>query len=423
MNILLRGTKIVDPTSKYNGENLDIFIEDGIISQIGKGLSDEAADEVLEGDDLHVSQGWVDLFATFGDPGREFKEDLASGLAAAAAGGFTKVALSPSAQPAIDSKSLVEYVINRSKGNAVDVLPLGAISKKLQGTELAEMYDMQQAGAVGMSNGKNAISNPKLQHLALLYSKNLRVPVYSFANEELMAHGGLMHEGDVNIRLGMKGIPALAEEMMVARDLYLAEYAEVGIHFSHVTTAGSVDLIRKAKAKGLKVTASVPAHHLLLTDGSTEDFDSNFKVLPPFRDAAHINALIEGLNDGTIDAIISDHEPHEIESKFSEFSVAEFGITALETAFSAAFEGTGNKLSLETLIQKLTAGPRKVLNITAEPIVEGYKAELTIFSPTIDWTCEREQLKSRSHNSPVLGRTMKGLPIAIINNGQLVLNA
>jgi len=423
MNILLRGTKIVDPTSKYNGKQLDLFIEDGIISQIGNDLSDEAADEVIEGDDLHVSQGWVDLFATFGDPGKEFKEDISSGLAAAAAGGFTKVALAPTAQPAIDSKSSVEYVINRAKGNAVDLLPLGAVSKKLQSTELAEMFDMKQAGAIGMSNGKNAISNPKLQHLALLYSKNLGVPVYSFANEDLMAHGGLMHEGDVNIRLGMKGIPALAEEMMVARDLYLAEYAEVGIHFSHITTAGSVDLIRNAKAKGLHVTASVPAHHLLLTDATTEDFDSNFKVLPPFRDAFHINALIEGLKDGTIDAIISDHEPHEFESKFSEFSVAEFGISALETAFSAAFEGTAKKLSLETLVSKLTTGPRKVLNIKAEPIVESSKAELTVFSPSIDWTCESEHLKSRSHNSPVLGRTMKGLPVAIINNGQLVLNA
>ncbi|MDP6908909.1 MAG: amidohydrolase family protein, partial [Flavobacteriales bacterium] len=229
--------------------------------------------------------------------------------------------------------------------------------------------------------------------------------------------------GEVNTRLGLNGIPALAEELIVARDLYLAEYSDIKVHFSHITTAGSVDLIRKAKAKGLKVSASVPAHHLLITDDSAETFDSNFKTNPPFRDQAHIDALISGLKDGTIDAIISDHEPHEIEAKYSEFSRAESGVLGLETAFSVAYEVLKNHIGLGEIIAKFTEGPRAVLNVDHPTIEEGETAELTIFSPSIDWQYNEEEIKSRSKNSPVIGRKLQGLPVAVINNGKLFLNA
>lgn len=423
MQILLRATKIIDPKSSHNGTIADILISDGQIVSIGKDLDAMGVDEVIEGDDLHVSNGWVDLYATFGDPGREHKEDLESGLKAAAQGGFTKVAIAPEAFPAIDDKSAVRYLLNKANGNVVDVLPLGAITKGLKGVELAEMFDMQDSGAVGVSNGKHNIDNSKLVNLAFLYSRNLNLPIYSFCQDAMMAAGGQMHEGIANTSIGMKGIPALAEEIIVARDIYLAEYSDVSVHFSHITTKGSVELIRQAKVKGLKVTASVPAHHLLLKDALIADFEPNYKVIPPFRDDEHIEALKYGLADGTLDAIISDHEPHEIEAKFSEFSIAEPGIIALETAFSSALEALSGKLSLEQIIDKLTTGPRSVLNLEIPTIEEGATAELTVFAPSLSWEYKKEDVKSLSFNSPLIGKEMLGLPVAIVNHGKLYLNS
>ncbi len=422
MQILIREATIIDPSSKHNGKTLDVLINDGTISSIGKDLDATLVEEVIEGEDLHISGGWVDLYATFGDPGTEYKEDIVSGLNAAAHGGFTKVSISPATDPVVDSKSGIEYILTKAKGHAVDALPLGAMTKKLVNTDLAEMYDMKNAGAVGISNGRSSVQDAKLQNLALLYSKNLKLPIYSFAQDERISNGGQMHEGQVNTRLGLTGSPALAEELIVARDLYLAEYSEVKVHFSHITTAGSVDLIRKAKDKGLKVSASVPAHHLLITDASAEAFDANFKASPPFRDQAHIDALIAGLKDGTIDAIISDHEPHEIEAKFSEFSRAESGIIALETAFSVAYEALKDHMNLDAIISKFTDGPRSVLSIAHPCIEEGKTAELTVFCPRIDWEYSKDDIRSKSKNSPVIGRKLQGLPVAVVNNGQLFLN-
>lgn len=422
MQILLRNTTIIDPNSPHHGKQADILITDGTIDTIGSELDATDVNEVIEGDDLHVSIGWMDLFARFGDPGEEFKEDVVSGLKAAASGGFSKVMVSPQTTPSIDSKSGVEYLIRKAVGHATQLLPLAGMTKGLQGEELAEMYDMMKAGAVAISNGKHSIDNPKLMHIALQYAKNLNIPIFSYCDETQMTRGGQMHEGDVSTRLGLKGMPALAEELIVSRDLYLAEYAGTRIHFSHVTTAGSVYLIREAKKKGLPVTASVPAHHLLISHKEVESFDGVFKTFPPFRDEEHIQALMEGLADGTIDAIISDHEPHEQESKFSEFSIAEPGIIALETTFSAALEALSSKLSLEQVIEKLTAGPRKVMNIDMPTIVEKSKAELTVFSPSTQWNYSKEEVKSRSHNSPVLNRELKGLPIAVIRDNEFFLN-
>lgn len=423
MQILLRATKIIDPNSKHNGKVVDVLIKDGKIESIGKNLDATTVDEVIEGDDLHVSVGWVDMYATFGDPGREHKEDIESGLNAAAQGGFTKVAISPEAEPAVDDKSAIRYLLKKAEGHVVDALPIGGITKELKSEELAEMFDMQDSGAVAISNAKHTIENTKLQHLAYLYNKNLNLIMYSFCQDEKMASGGQMHEGEVNTSIGLKGIPALAEEIKVVRDIYLAEYAGVAVHFSHVTTKGSVELIREAKAKGLKITASVPAHHLLLKDEAITDFESNYKVSPPFRSQEHIDALKEGLSDGTIDAIISDHEPHEIEAKFSEFGIAEPGIIALETAFSAALESLSDKLNLEHIISKFTSNPRIILHLNQPKIEEGEDAELTVFAPSITWAYTKDDIKSRSYNSPLLDRELKGLPVAIINNGQLYLNS
>lgn len=423
MQILIRAAKIIDPNSKHHGKEADVLVSDGVIAQIGKDLDSEGVEEIIEGDDLHVSTGWVDLHATFGDPGREYKEDIESGLNAAAQGGFTKVAISPEAQPAADDKSAIRYILKKAEGHAVDALPIGAITKGLKSEELAEMFDMQQSGAVAVSNGKHTISNTQLQNLAFLYGRNLNLPIYSFCQDGKLAAGGQMHEGVANTNIGLKGIPALAEEIMVARDIYLAEYSDVAVHFSHITTKGSVELIRQAKAKGLKVTASVPAHHLAIKDAAIAEFEPNYKVSPPFRNDEHIEALKAGLADGTLDAIISDHEPHEIEAKFSEFSIAEAGIIALETAFPVALQVLSGKMKLEDIVAKFTSGPRSVLNLNHPTIAEGATAELTIFSPSISWAYEKKDIKSRSYNSPLIGTELTGLPVAIVNNGQLYLNS
>ncbi|MDA9121280.1 dihydroorotase [Flavobacteriales bacterium] len=423
MQILIRAAKIIDPTSEHNGKLLDVLVTDGTFTSIGKDLDSVGVDEVIEGDDLHISTGWVDLYATFGDPGKEYKEDIESGLNAAAQGGFTKVAVSPQTDPVVDSKSAIQYLLNKAKNHAVDVLPIGAITKGLKSEELAEMFDMQTSGAVAVSNGKHTIENTKLQNLALLYSKNLNLAFYTFCQDELLSAGGQMHEGEMNTSIGLKGIPALAEEVVVARDLYLAEYSDVAVHFSHITTKGSVDLIREAKKKGLKVTASVPAHHLSIKDEAIADFEPNYKVVPPFRSSKHIAALIAGVADGTIDSIISDHEPCEIEAKFSEFSIAEAGIIALETAFSTALEALSNKMQLEEIIERFTTGPRTVLNLNTPTIKEGNEAEITIFTPTLKWVYEKDDIKSLSKNSPLIDTEMTGLPVGVVNKGQLYLNS
>ena len=423
MQILIRSAKIIDPTSIHNGKIKDVLITDGIISTIGNDLDTDGVDDVIEGDDLCISTGWVDLYATFGDPGKEYKEDIESGLTAAAQGGFTKVAVSPQTDPVVDSKSDIRYLLKKAEGHVVDALPIGAVTKGLNGVELAEMFDMQTSGAVAVSNGKHTIANTKLQNLALQYSKNLNMAFYTFCQDELLASGGQMHEGEMNTSIGLKGIPALAEEVIVARDLYLAEYSDVAVHFSHITTKGSVDLIREAKAKGLKVTASVPAHHLALKDEAIADFEPNYKVVPPFRSTEHIEALIEGVADGTIDAIISDHEPCEIEAKFSEFSAAEAGIISLETAFSVALEALSTKMKLEQIIEQFTTGPRKVLRIHTPTIQEGNTAEITVFTPTLKWVYNKQDIKSLSYNSPLIGAELTGLAVAVVNNGQLYLNS
>jgi dihydroorotase len=423
MQILVRSAKIIDPNSRHNGTVSDLLVVNGIIAKIGKNIDTTGVDEIIEGDDLHVSTGWVDLYATFGEPGREHKEDMESGLNAAAQGGFTKVAISPEAEPAVDDKSAIRYLLKKAEGHAVEVLPIGGQTKGLKGEALAEMFDMQTSGAVAMSNGKHTIENSKLQDLVFQYGSNLKTSIYSFCQDAKMANGGQMHEGVVNTSIGLKGIPALAEEVVVARDLYLAEYANVAVHFSHITSKGSVELIRDAKKKGLKVTASVPAHHLYLTDEAIADFEPNFKVVPPFRSKEHQEALKIGLSDGTLDAIISDHEPHEVEAKFSEFSIAEPGIISLETSFSVTLESLSEKMELDRIIALMTTGPRKVLNLKTPTIEERNIAELTVFAPTLKWVYERKDIKSLSANSPLIGKELVGLPVAIINQGRLYVNS
>ncbi|MEO6882645.1 MAG: dihydroorotase [Bacteroidia bacterium] len=421
MKTLLRNAKIVDSESDYNGKTKDILIEGGKIISIGTAIKADKNMQVVEAENLHVSIGWFDMQANFCDPGFEYKESITSGAKAAENGGFTGVSVMSSTNPPLHSKSQVEYIKNKAKGLAVDVHPIGTVSHKLEGKQLSEMYDMHLSGAVAFSDDKHAIEDAGLLLRALLYAKNFNGLILTHCCDDSIAADGQMNEGAVGTSLGLKGIPALAEELMIVRNIHLAEYAETKIHISSVSTEKSVELIRAAKAKGLKITASVNAHHLFLNDSSLSDFDTNYKVNPPLRIQKDIDALKKGLSDGTIDVIVSDHVPENKENKKTEFDHAAFGMIGLETAFAIANTSKGN-MKLEKLIHKISIAPRKILNLEIPSIKEGAKANLTLFNPDLSWTFTEKNIFSKSKNTPFIGTKLKGKAIGIFNNNLLVLN-
>lgn len=420
MDILIKSAKIVDPNSSHNGKVVDILIKNGKVAEIAKKIEAKGKVKEYTAKNLHISPGWFDMHVHFRDPGFEHKEDIISGAAAAAFGGFTGVACMPDTNPPIHTKSEVEYVENKAKGLTVDVYPIGAVSHNLAGKDLAEMYDMKSEGAIAFSDSKKAIENPQLKSLALLYAKGFDGLVMSYAEEEKISNGGKMNEGEVSTVLGLKGIPALAEELHVARNLFLAEYHDAKMHLSLVSTAKSVDLIRQAKKKGLKVTAEVAAHHLALDDSKLEGFDSYFKVKPPLRTKKDIAALIKGLKDGTIDAICSDHSPEEEETKVVEFDHAAFGIIGLETAYAVVNTHLEGKLTAEELVEKFAINPRKILQLDTPSVETGNNANFTLFDPTKEWTFSESDIRSKSKNTPFIGSKFKGKALAIINKSSFI---
>ncbi len=414
MNLLLKSIKIIDPNTTFNGQIFDVLIEGGKIVKVAADIPLDA--EVIDGKGCYLSPGFFDLNCNFGDLGLETKEDMQTGTLAASAGGFTGLALMPNMQPPVHSKSEVQYLINQSRGNLVNVYPLGAISYKTQGTDLAEMYDMHQSGALAFTDGNHPVQNAGLMERALLYAQNFGGLVFSYPEDSSIAGKAKVHEGIVSTLLGMKGIPALAEELMISRDLYLAEYTDSRVHFTTISTKQAVDQVRKAKAKGLKITCDVAAHHLLLTDEVLMGFDSLYKVKPPLRRQEDVNALLEGLRDGTIDAIVSQHTPHETEFKEVEFEVAEFGMTGLQTAFSLAVQ-VG--LDIDLIVQKMAINPRKITGIKEASVAEGETANLVLLNPKSKWNYTRENNFSKSSNSPFLGQEMTGKVLLTINNNQI----
>ncbi len=419
MTILIRDAAIIDPTSSANEKRQDILIVDGKITRIGK-VTDATADTVIEGPGLCVSVGWMDMHANFCDPGFETKEDLHTGMAAAAAGGFTAVAVMPNTHPVIHSKSEVEYITQKTKANIVDVYPIGCVSHNREGTDMAELYDMQQSGAVAFSDGTRPVADAGLLSRALLYAKGINAQIIQYADDATISGKGKMNEGITSTLLGLKGIPALAEELMIARDIYLAEYNDASLHFTTVSTAGSVELIRAAKKKGLKITADVSAHHLVLDETALEDFDTHYKVKPPLRTTADIAALKKGLQDGTIDAICSQHTPEDTEHKQVEFEIAGYGMLGLQTAFALANQAVGKELGLPQLIEKLAINPRKILGLPIPELKEGAFANLTVFAPEKTWTLEVKNICSKSKNTPFIVQTLQGKVVAVINNGSVV---
>lgn len=410
---LLKSATIIQPSSSFHLQSKDILIIDGIIEKIEDNISAESDFEVIEHDNLHISTGWVDCKANLREPGEEWKETLASGAKAAEFGGFTKVIVSPGTKQPIDSSNRVDYILNKSKGFAVEILPMGTLSHEYKGEELSEMYEMSQAGAIAFTDDKHEV-NTGLMAKSLLYAKNINKLIVSFPNDTSLSKSGQMHEGETSTKMGLKGIPSLSEELRIQRDLALAEYQNAPIHFATISTKESVDLIREAKKKGTKVTCDIAAHQLSFTDKFAQEYDSNYKVLPPFREQKDIDSLIEGLNDGIIDAICTDHIPHDIEDKKLEFDLAEFGIIGLETAFASILTATKGKIKLETLIEKFTTGPNKVFGLKANNIEVGEKANITLFNPELTWTFEKTDIRSKSKNTPFVGTEFTGKALGII---------
>ena len=414
MNLLIKSATILDPGSSFHQQVADILIENGVITRIADDI--DADTELFDAEGKYVSPGFFDLNCNIGELGMETKEDLRSGTIAAAAGGFTGIALMPNSQPPVHSKSEVEYLLNRSKRNLVDVYPLGTISQKREGKDLAEMYDMYQSGAKAFTDGKHPVQDAGLMERALLYAQGFGALIFSYPEDKAIAGKAKVHEGEISTLLGMKGIPALAEELMIARDLYLAEYTNSPIHFTTVSTEHGVDLIRQAKKKGIKVTCDVAAHHLVLTHDALLGFDSQYKVKPPLRTEADVKALLKGLKDGAIDAIVSQHTPHEIEFKDVEFEVAEYGMIGLQTAFSLCIQAG---LSVDLIVEKLSVNPRRILNTGTVTIAENTKANLVVFDAEQKWTFTKQNNRSKSNNSPFIDQELTGKVLLACNNNHL----
>lgn len=422
MKLLVRSVRVIDKKSPFNGQVKDILIDGGKIIKIGEGL--EAGDaEVTGGDGLCVSAGWVDMRVQGRDPGFEHKEDLRSVREAAARGGFTEIVLLPNTQPVVDSKDTLNYVRHSSWGGLVTLHPAAAITRKADGVDFTEMMDLHQAGAIAFTDGEHPVQNADLLLKTILYLRPLNALLMNRPEDRQLTLYGQMHEGITSTLIGMKGMPSLAEEMMLIRDLKLLEYAlekntydtsAPVLHISLLSTVRGVELVREAKAKGLPVSCDIAAHQLAYEDQDLIGFDTNLKVNPPFRGAADAAAIREGLADGTIDAIVSDHNPQDEESKNLEFDHADFGITGLETAFSLALMHSG--LGIGEIVEKLTDTPRRILRLAEVRIEEGAAANLTFFETDSEWVFEKSYSKSK--NTPFLGQTLKGRVRGVINNGK-----
>lgn len=416
--ILIKKAQIVDPSSPYHGQRMDILIEQDVVQNIADNIEDQEA-RVIEHPNLHISPGWFDLRANFSDPGLEEREDIESGIRAAIFGGFTGVAVSPQTSPAIDSKADIEYVYQKADGYPVSLLPYGSISKGLEGEELSEMYDMFQAGAVTFSHGKKPINNAALMKLALLYSREFAPPIHVYANDDSLAYKGQMHEGETSTYLGLKGIPAIAEEIAISRDLQLAQYAQSAVHFMGISSSNAVDLLKAAHSEGVGFTADVALPNLLFTDAVLDSYDTNYKLTPPLRSEEDRKMLIKALQEEVIQVICSDHSPVDIENKQCEFEHAESGMIGLESFFGAL--GTlRDDLSLEQIVRFIAINPRRVLNLEVPSIKVDSWADFTLFDPDEEWTFEKKHIQSKSSNTPFIGKAMKGRALGIVNNNILV---
>lgn len=422
-NVLLKGGRVIDPANGVDRIQ-DLLVKDGRIAGLPDDrLITEGPDtEVIDVSGKIVAPGLIDIHTHLREPGFEYRETIASGSEAAAAGGFTTIACMPNTNPVNDKRSTTEFILKKAaECGLVNVCPIAAISLKSEGALLSEFWDLKEAGAVGFSDDGRPVMNSALMRRALEYASSLDMPIISHCEDTNLSAGGVMHEGLVSAEIGLVGIPAAAEEVMVARDIILAEYTGAHIHIAHVSTAGAVHLVREAKARGVRVTAETAPHYFTLTDEAVRNFDTFAKVYPPLRSAADVEAIKEGLRDGTIDTIASDHAPHARTDKEVEFDYAATGLTGLETSLALSLllveEGI---LTLPELIRRMTINPARIIHIPKGTLSPGADADITVIDPAREWIVDPRAFRSRGRNTPFGGRHLKGRAVMTIVGGKIV---
>lgn len=416
--IYLKNIKIIDSGSEWHGKKAYVHIKDGKIESVSPIPLDIKNAVEVEGENLYVSQGWIDLRANFCDPGFEYKEDILSGLESAAYGGFTGVAILPETDPALVSKSSIEYVLRKAEGNVVNLYPLASISSSRENESLTEMFDVQEAGARGFSSGYKPVKDSGFLLRAMEYAGMTKLPLMVRPENPGIAGKGLVNEGVVSVRLGLKGIPSIAEESDINKILHLCEYTGQPIHLSCVSTKGGMAAIEKAHKEGLKVTADVSIHHLYYDEEDLGMFDTRLKLRPPLRTAEDKEYLRQAVLNNDFVAVVSDHTPHEEDRKQCEFELAGYGATGLQTVFSQLLHIFGND-KIDKIVEILTVRPGKIMNLTPNPITKDSIANLTIFDSSKSWTLNDETNKSKSKNSPLWEKELKGKAIAVVNNGHV----
>lgn len=424
MKLLIKNGLVIDPSQQFQS-HADVLIQGDKIAGVFPNITMEDA-EVFDATGLVVAPGFIDLHVHLREPGREDKETIATGAAAAAAGGFTTVCCMPNTQPVNDNATVTRYIIERAKeARLVNVLPIGAITKESRGEQLAEIGEMSEAGIVAISDDGHPVANAMVMRRAMEYSRSFNLPVVDHCECKHLSAGGVMNEGFYSTLLGLKGMTHLAEEHDVQRDILLAEATGAHVHIAHLSTAKSLQMVREAKAKGIRVTCEVTPHHFTLTDAMVEGFDTNTKMNPPLRTARDVEAMIEGIMDGTVDAIATDHAPHHADEKALQYDQAPFGIVGLETALSLSLDRlyhTG-KIGMMRLVELLSTSPARVFNLKRGSLIAGSTADLTIFDPDAHITVDPSRFRSKSRNTPFGGYRLKGMPVATIVSGRVIFNA
>lgn len=424
MKLLITNATICDLQSAYHGKKCDVLIVNGVIDAIQpvnskQTIAQPTSTKTFDAQGAMLSPGLVDMRAALREPGFEFKEDLASAAKAAAAGGYTHITALPNTLPVIQHKADLAFIQAKAQSLPVHILPYGAITKNCEGQEMNELYDMHTAGAVAFTDGNKSIMHSGVMMRALMYSKIFNGLIITHAEDNNLSAGGQMHEGNNSVNLGLKGIPNMAEEIMITRDIELAKYANAPVHFSHISSKNSVEIIKKAKKQGVAVTCDVAVANLIFTDDALQDFDSNFKLNPPLRGKADQKALWDGLADGTIDCIVTDHCPEDVEHKNVEFEYASKGMIMFQTALSLLLMHKPQQLNTEVIIKALTQNPRQILKQTAVSIAVGSNADLCLFNTKTNWVYDAKNNLSKSANSPVLNQTLNGKVVATITKNTL----
>jgi len=419
---LIQGGRIIDPSQQID-RTADLLIEDGLLKSIDDSISIEGV-EIFDAAGLIVAPGFIDLHVHLREPGEEYKETIASGVAAAVAGGFTSICAMPNTMPVNDNASVTRFIIDKAReAGLASVYPVGAITRESKGEELAEMAEMKAAGAVAVYDDGRPVMNNQVMRHALEYARDHGLVVVDHCQDLNLAAGGVMHEGRYSTLLGLRGMSGTAEESHVARDIMLAELTGARIHIAHLTTAGSVELVRRAKQKGVAVTCEVTPHHLALTDAAVVGFDTNTKMSPPLRSETDRAALIEGVLDGTIDAIATDHAPHHADEKMLDYDHAPSGVVGLETALGVALTvlHQSHTVPLIRVIEMLTTGPARAFSLPSGTLAVGLPADVTVFDPASEWTVDPQHFKSKSRNTPFPGWKLRGRVVETLIAGRRTL--